>query len=224
MSYTIDVYRGARKPARRDFLDFRGVRVVLPAARRRARSSARDDLLPQLSSSRGSFDVAACIAALRLMLWGFFKKVVVADNCRAARELRLRARHAAERAVGAARRPRVAVQIYCDFSGYTDIARGVARAAGLRADAELRPTRTSRRARGVLAALAHLAVDVVPRLRLHPARRQSRHGQLATLRNLWSPCCWPGCGTARAGRSCCGARFYARAADPLPARHPLRAL
>lgn len=66
-----------------------------------------------------------------------------------------------------------AIQIYCDFSGYSDIAIGVARIMGFDLMINFRqpyfaPPQPDR----VLAAMAHLAVDLVPRLSLRPARRQ----------------------------------------------------
>ena len=66
------------------------------------------------------------------------------------------------------------LQIYFDFSGYSDMAIGLGRMFGFRFPGEL-PLAVHRRQRsGVLAPLAHLAVDLVPRLPLHPARRQPR--------------------------------------------------
>ena len=64
------------------------------------------------------------------------------------------------------------LQIYGDFSGYTRMAQGVEPRPGRRPRGELRPALRGAELPGVLAALAHLALDVVPRLRLHPARRQ----------------------------------------------------
>ena len=67
-----------------------------------------------------------------------------------------------------------AVQIYCDFSGYTDIAIGLALLMGFIFPQNFdRPYRVAQRAR-VLAALAHDAVALPARLPLHPARRQPR--------------------------------------------------
>ena len=67
-----------------------------------------------------------------------------------------------------------AVQIYCDFSGYTDIAIGLALLLGFELPAELQPPVPRASAPGLLAALAHDAVALAARLPLHPARRQPR--------------------------------------------------
>ena len=67
-----------------------------------------------------------------------------------------------------------AVQIYADFSGYTDIAIGIALLLGIRFPPELRPPVQRGVHPGVLAPLAHDAVELAARLPLHPARRQPR--------------------------------------------------
>ena len=67
-----------------------------------------------------------------------------------------------------------AAQIYCDFSGYTDMAIGLALLMGFVFPQNFdRPYRAHGLPR-VLAALAHHAVAVPARLPLHPARRQPR--------------------------------------------------
>ena len=75
-------------------------------------------------------------------------------------------------------------QIYCDFSGYTDIAIGLALLHGLRLPAELRPAVPRAELPRVLAALAHDAVALPARLPLHPARRQPGRPAARTARNL----------------------------------------
>ena len=60
----------------------------------------------------------------------------------------------------------------------------------------------------VLASLAHDAVAVPARLPLHRARRQPSRRRCAATPISSSRCCWAGSGTARRGRSCCGARVH----------------
>ena len=67
-----------------------------------------------------------------------------------------------------------AIQIYADFSAYTDIARGSSRWLGFELTENFDHPYLARDAGGLLAALEHLALDLVPRLRLHPARRLAR--------------------------------------------------
>ena len=66
------------------------------------------------------------------------------------------------------------LQIYFDFSGYSDMAIGLGRMFGFRFPENFRWPYVATSVHGVLAPLAHLAVDLVPRLPLHPARRQPR--------------------------------------------------
>ncbi|MEM9057036.1 MAG: MBOAT family protein [Pseudomonadota bacterium] len=123
LSYTIDVYRGVLKPRRRLldvalFVAFFPQLVAGPIVR-------AADFLPQLDEARtwARVRVRAC---LTLFLAGFIKKAVVADNAApfvdrvfAAPELF----DSVTLAVGACL---YAVQIYCDFSGYSDMAIAVA--------------------------------------------------------------------------------------------------
>ncbi len=126
MSYTIDVYRG-ELPAQRNFFDFLLYLSFFPqlVAGPIERASR---LMPQICNPR-QMNVEMFASGLHLMLWGFFKKVVIADN------LAPIANHTFDGSrvglfavwVGCCA---FAFQIYCDFSGYTDIARGVARTLG----------------------------------------------------------------------------------------------
>jgi len=128
LSYTIDVYRGEREPERHLgcfalYVSFFPQLVAGPIER-------STTLLPQLV--RGfTFDRGRCISGLGLMLWGFFKKVVVAD--RAAKIVDAVYGHP-----GGFQGVTIwlatyafAIQIYGDFSGYSDIAIGAARVLGI---------------------------------------------------------------------------------------------
>ncbi len=126
MSYTIDVYRGELH-ATRSFWDFfLGVlyfpHLVAGPIQRAA------TLLPQVCNPR-RFERNRFVDGLHLMLWGYFKKVFIADN------LSPIVNHVfAQPAIsGGATVLGVlafAFQIYGDFSGYTDIARGIAKVMG----------------------------------------------------------------------------------------------
>jgi D-alanyl-lipoteichoic acid acyltransferase DltB (MBOAT superfamily) len=127
ISYSIDIYRGEVDPTR-DLLRFAVFVAFFPqlVAGPIERASR---LLPQMETPR-----RVTWEGLReggwLCLWGLFKKVVIADNL----ALMVNAVYApSSQPTG----PEVllatyafAVQIYCDFSGYTDIARGLARTMG----------------------------------------------------------------------------------------------
>ena len=127
MSYTIDVYRG-RITACADFLDYATFVCMSPQLTAGPIERAAD-LLPQLEKTR-RFDAERMRSGLTLTLWGAAKKLVVADTLGlyVDRVFALEAPggwlvHVGTLAFG--------VQILADFSGYTDMARGMARMMGL---------------------------------------------------------------------------------------------
>ena len=129
LSYTIDVARGRITPTR-DIVAFFAYISFFPqlVAGPIERAS---DLLPQFLSAR-RFSYHQAVDGMRQMLWGFFKKMVVADNCAiAVNHIWADYQHADSIAliVGAAL---FSFQIYGDFSGYSDIAIGCARLFGIR--------------------------------------------------------------------------------------------
>ena len=168
----IEVYAG-RQRAERDFGDVRALRDVLPAARRRPDRAAAEPAAPV---PRG--------APLRLRPRrrrppahgvGTLQEGRRRRPARRAREPRLRRAAQLHRPARSCSGTVVfAFQIYCDFSGYSDIAIGAAQVMGFTLMENFDRPYLARSISGVLASLAHLALDLVPRLRLHPARRQSR--------------------------------------------------
>jgi len=127
LSYTIDVYRG-RIPVERSFTKFALFVSFFPLLVAGPIERA-NRLLPQLDR-QNHLDVARLSSGLKLMLWGFFKKVVIAD--RLAEYVNQIYPHPADYsgATLALATYCFAFQIYCDFSGYTDIAIGSARVLG----------------------------------------------------------------------------------------------
>lgn len=127
MSYTIDVYRGKIR-AHRNLLEFAVFVAFFPqlVAGPICRASA---LLPQVATRR-RLNLRQSYEGCYLILWGLFKKVVIADNLALIAD---RVFTAPDQWTGGAIMVAVyafAIQIYCDFSGYTDIARGVAKLLG----------------------------------------------------------------------------------------------
>jgi D-alanyl-lipoteichoic acid acyltransferase DltB (MBOAT superfamily) len=88
-------------------------------------------LLPQMQQPR-RVEWAAVMSGFNLAMWGLFKKVVVADNLAALATPIFERRYGFHPGVVHLGALAFAFQIYCDFSGYTDIARGVARIMGFR--------------------------------------------------------------------------------------------
>ena len=127
LSYTIDVYKG-RIAAERHlgiyalYVSFWPQLVAGPIERTK-------HLLPQFRQ-RYDFDYERVTQGLRLMLWGLFKKVVIAD------QLAVYVNRVYNHVGDYQGVPLLlatfffAIQVYCDFSGYTDMARGAAKVMG----------------------------------------------------------------------------------------------
>jgi alginate O-acetyltransferase complex protein AlgI len=131
MSYTIEVYRGEMKPTRNivdymAFVTFWPHLVAGPIMR-------AHNLLRQLERVRPLITADETRYAFMLIVWGLFKKTVLADNFGYATEqieLIVRAKVDFPGA-GLLFAYAFAGQIYCDFSAYTDIARGSAKLIGV---------------------------------------------------------------------------------------------
>lgn len=127
MSYTIDVYKGQLTPTR-NVLHFFAYLSMFPqlVAGPIERAS---HLLPQLEHA---LPVTAAMRwdGLRLIASGYFKKTVIADNLAPAVAAAFGAAHVDSGPYWWVAIGMFAIQIYCDFSGYSDIARGLARWMG----------------------------------------------------------------------------------------------
>ncbi|WKS95146.1 MBOAT family O-acyltransferase [Riemerella columbina] len=127
MSYTIDVYRWQLEPTR-DFIAFSAFVSFFPQLVAGPIERATH-LLPQFYKKR-TFDYEFAKDGIRQMLWGFFKKVVIADNCAHFANIVFNDYGdygGTTLAVGAVL---FAFQIYGDFSGYSDIAIGLSKLFG----------------------------------------------------------------------------------------------
>ncbi|MFN7144307.1 MAG: MBOAT family O-acyltransferase, partial [Myxococcota bacterium] len=127
MAYTIDVYRGVT-PACRNPLDFLLFITFFPQLVAGPIERSRD-LLPQLLAPRSPTSEQLAVGAW-LITWGYVKKVLVADNVAVVVARGFDKTGATAGAVILASYA-FTWQIYCDFSGYSDIARGVARWFGV---------------------------------------------------------------------------------------------
>ncbi|MCI8995487.1 MAG: MBOAT family protein [Lachnospiraceae bacterium] len=124
LSYVIDVYRGEVKATRHfgkyaTFISFFPQLVAGPIERTR-------NLLPQIEGEH-TFNCEKAIAGAKLIAWGFFKKIAIADTISAYVNLiydQLPERQGFSLVIATVF---FAFQIYCDFSGYSDIAVGVAK-------------------------------------------------------------------------------------------------
>lgn len=129
LSYSIDVYRGSLKATRNPLAFFAYVSFfpqLVAGPIERATS-----LLPQFEQSR-HFDYRQCVDGLRQMLWGFFKKMMVADSCAQYADPIFQHPDWYNGATLLLAAVLFTLQIYCDFSGYSDIAIGCAKLFGIR--------------------------------------------------------------------------------------------
>lgn len=127
LSYTIDVYKG-KLEATDDFIAFAAFVSFFPQLVAGPIERATN-LLPQFFNKR-NFDYSSATNGVRQILWGFFKKVVIADNCgELANEIFSNSADYSGSTLffGALF---FSFQIYGDFSGYSDIAIGTARLFG----------------------------------------------------------------------------------------------
>jgi alginate O-acetyltransferase complex protein AlgI len=128
LSYVIDIYNDRIKPERNFihysvFVCFFPLLVAGPIER-------ATHLLPQILRKR-EFEYEKAVDGLRQILWGLFKKIVIADNCATyANDIfnSYQIQSASTLLIGAIF---FAFQIYGDFSGYSDIAIGTARLFGI---------------------------------------------------------------------------------------------
>ncbi len=129
LSYSIDVYRGKIEPTKDiiaffAFISFFPQLVAGPIER-------ATNLLPQFLKKR-EFDYDTAVDGMRQILWGLFKKIVVADNCAVYvdRVFSTYTEQSGSTLLLAA--IFFTFQIYGDFSGYSDIAIGTAKLFGIK--------------------------------------------------------------------------------------------
>lgn len=128
LSYSIDVYRGKIEPTK-DIVAFFAYVAFFPQLVAGPIERATN-LLPQFQKPR-TFDYAEAVEGCRRILWGLFKKMVIADNCAVYVDSVWNdyTNQSGSTLVLAA--VLFAFQIYGDFSGYSDIAIGTAKLFGI---------------------------------------------------------------------------------------------
>ncbi|MEM9848795.1 MAG: MBOAT family O-acyltransferase, partial [Bacteroidota bacterium] len=129
LSYTIDIYRKKLKPTK-DFINFAAFVSFFPqlVAGPIERASK---LLPQIEKPR-TFDYQQAKDGLRQMLWGFFKKIAIADVCGQYVDYIFMNYETLGPGILFLGALLFLFQIYGDFSGYSDIAIGTAKIFGIR--------------------------------------------------------------------------------------------
>jgi D-alanyl-lipoteichoic acid acyltransferase DltB (MBOAT superfamily) len=182
LSFVIDVHRG-RASVGQGFVHYLAylslfAQLVAGPIVRASR------LMPQLLGA-GNFNAENRWRGLRLVVQGFVKKVVIADNLapfvNAAFEL---APEEGSSALWWCAAVAFGIQIFCDFSGYSDIARGIARWMGYSFDANFRSPYVSRGFREFWSRW-HISLSTWFRDYVYIPLGGSRHGTPRTLRNIW---------------------------------------
>jgi alginate O-acetyltransferase complex protein AlgI len=180
MSYTIDVYRGELKPTKKYF-DFALYVAFFPQLVAGPIERAKR-LLPQISFERKvQFDdfTLGC----RLILWGLFKKVVVADGLALYVDPVFQNVQYHSSFTFVVATFFFAFQIYCDFSGYSNIAIGLARMMGIRLMQNFRLPYMASNIRDFWSRW-HISLSTWLRDYLYIPLGGSRFGYLKTCRNI----------------------------------------
>lgn len=128
MSYVFDIYNGKVKPTR-NFIDYALFVSFFPLLVAGPIERAHH-LLPQLQQKR-TFNYKQAVEGMRLILWGFFKKIVIADTLATGVNDIFQEYFAFPGSTLVLGIVFFSFQIYCDFSGYTDIALGSAKLFGV---------------------------------------------------------------------------------------------
>jgi len=127
LSYTIDVYNKKLEPTR-NFIAFSAFVSFFPQLVAGPIERATN-LLPQFYTKR-VFEYSAAVLGLRQILWGLFKKVVIADNCATYANIIFNDHSYYSPGTLVLGALFFTFQIYGDFSGYSDIAIGTSRLFG----------------------------------------------------------------------------------------------
>jgi alginate O-acetyltransferase complex protein AlgI len=127
LSYTIDIYKKKMEPTE-DFIAFSAYVCFFPQLVAGPIERATN-LLPQFYKKR-IFNYDRAVDGMRQILWGLFKKVVIADNCAEYANLIFNNHQDYNGSTLLLGAIFFTFQIYCDFSGYSDIAIGTSRLFG----------------------------------------------------------------------------------------------
>ncbi len=128
LSYVLDIYF-QRIKAERNFVEY-GVFVSFFPLLVAGPIERATHLLPQIKKPR-TFNYGQAVQGARLILWGLFKKVVIADNCAMFVDTVFPAYTDASNSQLILAIVLFSFQIYGDFSGYSDMATGVAKLFGI---------------------------------------------------------------------------------------------
>ena len=181
MSYTIDIFRRKLEPTR-DFISFASFVSFFPQLVAGPIERATN-LLPQILRKR-EFKYILGVEGLSLILWGMFKKVVIADNLSPIVDNifnNYESLSGASLWIGAIY---FSFQIYCDFSGYSDIAIGTSKLFGIELMENFKTPYFSRNI-GEFWRRWHISLSTWFRDYLYIPIGGSKNGNLKSIRNIF---------------------------------------
>jgi D-alanyl-lipoteichoic acid acyltransferase DltB (MBOAT superfamily) len=181
MSYTIDIFKKKLQPTK-DFISFASFVSFFPqlVAGPIERAS---NLLPQILKKR-EFQYEQGVQGLRLILWGMFKKVVIADSLSPLVNEIFRDYELLNGGILWLGAVYFAFQIYCDFSGYSDIAIGTSKLFGIELISNFKFPYFSRNI-GEFWRRWHISLSTWFRDYLYIPLGGSKEGKLKSIRNVF---------------------------------------
>jgi D-alanyl-lipoteichoic acid acyltransferase DltB (MBOAT superfamily) len=212
ISYIIDTYRGVSRPEQHAgifalFMAFFPQLTAGPIAR-------ANHLLPQFYEPHAA-DYEKIVTGLQRMAWGFFKKLVIADRLALLVNPVYGESSSYTGFVLILATYAFAFQIYCDFSGYADIAIGAARVMGFQLQENFQQPYY---AQSIVDFWRRWHISLYNWLRdyifillaeQHSEARYLPGIFLGSFFHLWQQCWSAGSGTAQIGHSLFGARYMA---------------
>ena len=181
MSYSLDIYYKKIRPTK-DFISFATFVSFFPQLVAGPIERATN-LLPQFLSKR-SFSFDNCIQGLQLVLWGMFKKIVIADSLGWRVDYIFDNFQILDGGILILGLIYFSFQIYCDFSGYSDIAIGTAKLFGIKLRSNFKFPYFSRNI-GEFWRRWHISLSSWFRDYLYIPLGGSRNGTWVSIRNIF---------------------------------------
>ena len=181
MSYSLDIYYKKIRPTK-DFISFATFVSFFPQLVAGPIERATN-LLPQFLSKR-SFSFDNCIQGLQLVLWGMFKKIVIADSLGWRVDYIFDNFQILDGGILILGLIYFSFQIYCDFSGYSDIAIGTAKLFGIKLRSNFKFPYFSRNI-GEFWRRWHISLSSWFRDYLYIPLGGSRKGRRVSIRNIF---------------------------------------
>lgn len=181
MSYAIDIYRSELKPTR-NFYDFALFVAFFPQLVAGPIERARQ-LLPQIANPR-TITAVQFQEGVWLTVWGLFQKVFIADNLAKVVDTTFASSAPYNGMMVALALYAFAFQVFCDFAGYSNIARGIAKLMGFELMVNFRLPYFARNPVDFWRRW-HISLSTWLRDYLYIPLGGSKHGKFKTYRNVF---------------------------------------